>query len=82
MYFERSAFTSGTAAAEYNIRGWQAVDATPQELSFGGNPALAGDDGGVFQMGPASVAMVKANENGHECIMLVNGCDRGDCHGR
>jgi transglutaminase 1 len=31
--------------------GWQAVDATPQETS-----------GGYFQLGPASLAMVRANE--------------------
>ena len=63
MYFKRSDFTN----SDYNGRGWHAVDATPQEHSFGGNPALANDNTGVYQMGPASLELVKDNINTNEC---------------
>ena len=39
--------------------GWQAVDATPQEVSSGGAAVLEARN----QMGPASVKLVKANAN-------------------
>eukprot|EP00619_Florenciella_sp_RCC1007_P003965 CAMPEP_0205920300 /NCGR_PEP_ID=MMETSP1325-20131115/10981_1 /ASSEMBLY_ACC=CAM_ASM_000708 /TAXON_ID=236786 /ORGANISM="Florenciella sp., Strain RCC1007" /LENGTH=1353 /DNA_ID=CAMNT_0053287977 /DNA_START=80 /DNA_END=4141 /DNA_ORIENTATION=- len=39
--------------------GWQAVDATPQETSMGGSGVAA--DSAEYQMGPASVKLVKAN---------------------
>ena len=66
MYFKREDFT-GTDASKYNVRGWQAVDSTPQELSFGGNPSFENDQIAAFQMGPASVDMVKDNINIHSC---------------
>jgi len=39
--------------------GWQAVDATPQESSIGGSGVAPGE--AHYQMGPASIALVKAN---------------------
>lgn len=66
MYFERDDFT-GTDAADYNVRGWQAVDSTPQEYSYGGNPSLSSDAVAAYQMGPASLDMVKDNVNVNTC---------------
>ena len=40
--------------------GWQAVDATPQELSAGGSGV---PEEPVYQMGPASIKLVKANRD-------------------
>ena len=40
--------------------GWQAVDATPQELSRGGS-GITPAGGAVYQMGPASLKLLKRN---------------------
>lgn len=42
--------------------GWQAVDATPQEHSAGGSVAGSLP---VYQMGPASIKLIKANKHPH-----------------
>ena len=41
-------------------KGWQAVDATPQELSRGG---VGVPDAAQFQMGPASLAVARRNQD-------------------
>lgn len=45
--------------------GWQAVDATPQEGSYGGSglPVENGRPGGGYQMGPAALKIIKANKH-------------------
>ncbi len=58
MYFKRpmlNAFLKCSKCAD----GWQAVDATPQELSVGGDKSLP--PGGGYMMGPASLQMIKKN---------------------
>eukprot|EP01083_Nonionella_stella_P288103 980558_1 len=63
MYFERNDFTNSA----YNNKGWQVIDATPQETSYGGNPAISPNEG-AYQLGPASLELIKDNKNPHECI--------------
>jgi hypothetical protein len=67
MYFKRPEFDydecramgfSASKSKKGCANGWQAVDATPQENSIGGSGVAAGE--GHNQMGPASVALVKA----------------------
>eukprot|EP01083_Nonionella_stella_P081254 223718_1 len=65
VYFKRTDFIG--SATSYNMAGWQAIDATPQEQSYGGNPALGSDDVAVYQMGPASLLLVRKNMNSNEC---------------
>jgi hypothetical protein len=67
MYFTRPEFSYedcrsfGFSArkAKGCADGWQAVDATPQESSMGGSGVTPGV--AHYQMGPASIALVKAN---------------------
>jgi len=51
------------------VSDWNAVDATPQEMSFGGNPALG--SAGAYQMGPAQLSMVKSNNNTDGCAQSL-----------
>eukprot|EP01084_Bolivina_argentea_P285239 489116_1 len=74
MFFERDDFILQI----YNTRGWQAVDATPQELSYGGNPALS-ENQGAYQMGPATIALIQDNKNPHQCQDSANGKARFGC---
>eukprot|EP01084_Bolivina_argentea_P126837 224479_1 len=62
MYFRRKDFTP---VDSWVVDGWQAIDATPQEASYGGNPAVG--NSAAFQMGPASVVMIKENQNPSVC---------------
>lgn len=59
-FFARSDAGLELPRAVASAGGWQAVDATPQELSVGGS-GLATQQVAVYQMGPASLALVKAN---------------------
>ena len=52
VFMKRPSLTGGD--------GWQAIDATPQEFSAGGSGV--GSEG-VYQMGPASIALIKKNED-------------------
>ena len=54
MGFSKSASKNGKCAD-----GWQAVDATPQEMSIGGSGVEPTTP--QYQMGPASIKLVKAN---------------------
>eukprot|EP00485_Elphidium_margaritaceum_P010903 CAMPEP_0202692530 /NCGR_PEP_ID=MMETSP1385-20130828/6885_1 /ASSEMBLY_ACC=CAM_ASM_000861 /TAXON_ID=933848 /ORGANISM="Elphidium margaritaceum" /LENGTH=1260 /DNA_ID=CAMNT_0049348073 /DNA_START=54 /DNA_END=3836 /DNA_ORIENTATION=- len=49
------------------VSDWNAVDATPQEYSYGGNPYLTDYGHGYYQMGPAQLSMVKNNNNTDQC---------------
>ena len=62
MFFERRDAGLVLPAGVASAGGWQAVDATPQELSAGGS-GLASQAKGVYQMGPASLALVRANSD-------------------
>ena len=61
MYFKRSDIDCRQVGSTSSscANGWQAVDATPQETSIGGS----GVSGAQYQMGPASVKLVKRNKN-------------------
>ena len=56
VFIDRPA-ASVTAGCKTCANGWNAIDATPQEFSSGGS----GITGAVYQMGPASVRLVKRN---------------------
>eukprot|EP01084_Bolivina_argentea_P285238 489115_1 len=74
MFFKRSDFSNPA----YNTIGWQAIDATPQELSYGGNPALS-DNEGAYQMGPAAIALIRENFNPHKCKDATSFQERFGC---
>ena len=62
IYFKRTDIDCkqfGSRTSSTCANGWQAVDATPQEESAGGS----GVDGAQYQMGPASVKLVKENRD-------------------
>lgn len=76
VYFKRSDVTY-TMCKALGLRsgcanGWQAVDATPQEVSSGGASVAKARN----QMGPASVKLVKANVNPAcaETSLAIFGC--------
>ena len=62
MYMKRPALNAvlGGVYGRKGADGWQAVDATPQELSRGGS-GISPPDAEVYQMGPASLALLKQN---------------------
>eukprot|EP00494_Astrolonche_serrata_P006910 UN06935 len=51
--------------------GWQVVDATPQEASPGGNPAVG--DGWAYQLGPASKELIHQNiDNNYDNEFVIS----------
>ena len=69
MYFARPELEHVPGAS---TAGWQVVDATPQETTLGGSglPSLTEP---VYQMGPASLALVKANADPDCATVLATG---------
>ena len=75
MYFSRNDYTDSQLNG---IPDWNAVDATPQEASYGGNPFLGSS--AAYQMGPAQLSLVKNNDNTAECLFsLGSGFERFGC---
>ena len=60
MYFKRPILNKKLECKSC-ANAWQAVDATPQEISFGGDSSLPVD--GAYMMGPASLKMIKQNRD-------------------
>ena len=60
MYFKRPILNEQLECKNC-ANGWQAVDATPQEISFGGDSSLPMY--GAYMMGPASLKMIKHNRD-------------------
>ena len=62
MYMKRPALNAliGKTYGRKQANGWQAVDATPQEASRGGS-GITPADAYVYQMGPASLALLRQN---------------------
>ena len=60
MYFKRPILNEQLECKNC-ANGWQAVDATPQEISFGGDSSLP--TYGAYMMGPASLKMIKHNRD-------------------
>eukprot|EP00485_Elphidium_margaritaceum_P016922 CAMPEP_0202726164 /NCGR_PEP_ID=MMETSP1385-20130828/184472_1 /ASSEMBLY_ACC=CAM_ASM_000861 /TAXON_ID=933848 /ORGANISM="Elphidium margaritaceum" /LENGTH=966 /DNA_ID=CAMNT_0049392377 /DNA_START=40 /DNA_END=2940 /DNA_ORIENTATION=- len=66
MWMKRHDFTGDSS--KYNgVSDWNAVDSTPQEQSYGGNPDMDQYGYGAYQMGPAMLSLVKQNINTDKC---------------
>jgi len=79
FYFKRPDLSS--RCAEFGMSrsktcgdGWQSVDATPQELSVGGRGVDS--TSALYQMGPASVKLIKSN---HDPACLEGGDNKFGC---